>query len=60
MVLAKQNLDPPPPVPGYSSLLHRSVSQQGNFLMLSCPDFTDVVLHFGQLPHPDQIAWPVH
>jgi len=43
MVLAKQNLDLPPPLPAQSNLLRHSVSQQEDFLMPSCPDFTDVV-----------------
>ncbi|XDV25256.1 hypothetical protein PO909_029202 [Leuciscus waleckii] len=59
MALAKRNLDPPLPGPGQSNLLRRSVSQQEDFLMPSCPDFTDVVssaFRSAPLSRPDRVA----
>ncbi|XDV29212.1 hypothetical protein PO909_032355 [Leuciscus waleckii] len=59
MALTKRNLDPPPPLPGQSNLLRHSVSQQEDFLMPSCPDFTDVVssaFRSAPLSRPDRVA----
>ncbi len=59
MALAKLNLDPPPPALGPSNLLHRSVAWPDDFLIPSCPDFTEVVFSaFRSAPssRPDQVA----
>ncbi len=59
MALANLNLDPPPPALGPSNLLRQSFARPDDFLIPSCPDFTEVVFSaFRSAPssRPDQVS----